>query len=85
MASLKSICIAAAASLALTGAASAMPIGQPGFDARPGAGLQQAAWQCFQFGNCIWRPDAYFQPYAYYGYRYDEPRPRPYRKRTYRR
>jgi hypothetical protein len=49
----------------LTGAASAMPLGQPGFDAKAGAGVHAAAWQCFQFGNCIWRPDAYFRPYPY--------------------
>lgn len=75
-----SVCIAIAGLLALTGAASAMPLGQPGspVDGRPG--IARAAWQCFQFGNCVWRPDSNFYP-PYYGY---EAPKRTYRKRAYR-
>jgi hypothetical protein len=78
--------LAAISLLALTGTTQAMPLGQSGsVETRTGTVTEKAAWQCFQFGNCVWRPDAYFLPHAYYGYRYEAPPPRRvYRKRYYR-
>jgi hypothetical protein len=75
-----STCIAAAGWLALTGAASAMPLGQPGSRTGVQPGIERTAWQCFQFGNCVWRPDSDFYP-PYYGQGYKAPPPRYYRKR----
>lgn len=78
--------LAALGAVAFAGAAAATPLGQPGA-ALPAAepAVQPAAWQCFQFGNCVWRPDAYFQPYGYYGHYRNPPPPPPYyRKRYYR-
>lgn len=80
----KSMWIAAVGVLALTGAASAMPVSQPSAGVQADTGLRQAAWQCFQFGNCVWRPDLSFQPHAYYGNGYKAPPRRYYRPRTYR-
>jgi hypothetical protein len=78
--------LAAIGLLALTGTTHATPLGQPGsVEPKAGAVTEKAAWQCFQFGNCVWRPDAYFLPHPTYGYRYEAPPPRRvYRKRTYR-
>jgi hypothetical protein len=64
---------AALAFLLLTGAATAMPLGLPGSPsdvARADAGVQPASWWCFQYGNCVWRPDAYSAPYPAYRHRY---------------
>ena len=79
----KSMWIAAAGFLALTGAASAMPISQPSAGVQAETDLRQAAWQCFQFGNCVWRPDSNFYP-PYYGNGYKAPPRRYHRPRTYR-
>ena len=70
----------------ITATAQAMPISRPGvpIDADSSLGLKPAAWQCFQFGNCVWRPNAYFQPQARGGYRYAPP-PRRYNRPRYRR
>ena len=72
---------AAAGFLALTGAASAMPVGQLGSDrnaAMADTGVQKARWVCGPYGRCVWRPN-YYRPYPYYGYRpYYAPRPRHY-------
>jgi hypothetical protein len=76
--------LAALGVAAFAGAAAAMPLAQPGsVEARGGAAVETVAWQCFQFGNCVWRPNAYFQPYGYHGYA-PPPPPRTYRKRYYR-
>jgi hypothetical protein len=73
---------AAAGFLALTGAASAMPVGQLGSDRSVAAaetGVQKVRWVCGPYGRrCVWRPN-YYRPYPYYGYgRYYAPRPRYY-------
>jgi hypothetical protein len=68
---------------AFTGVATAMPLAQPGSAEARGGAIETVAWQCFQFGNCVWRPNAYFQPYGIYGYA-PPPPPRYYRKRYYR-
>lgn len=76
------VCAAAAGFLALTGAASAMPVGQLGSDrnaATADTGVQQVRWVCGPYGRCVWRPNYYRRPYAYYGYGgYYAPRPRYY-------
>ncbi len=68
--------------LALTGAASAMPVGQLGADTKAAAadtGVQKARWVCGPYGRCVWRPN-YYRPYRYYGARpYYRPYYRPYR------
>ncbi len=77
--------LTALGAVAFTGAATAMPLAKPGsVDMRGGAAVETVAWQCFQFGNCVWRPNAYFQPYGTYGYAPPPPAPRYYRKRYYR-
>jgi len=79
---------AVAGFLALTGAASAMPVGQLGADrsaAIVDTGVQKARWVCGPYGRCVWRPN-YYRPYAYYGYQpYYGYRPnyRPYRPYRY--
>lgn len=71
---------AVAGFLALTGGASAMPVGQLGSDtnaAKTDTGVQKVRWVCGPYGNCVWRPNYYYRPYGYYGgYR---PYYRPYR------
>ena len=75
------VCAAAVGFLALTGAASAMPVGQLGSDrnaATADTGVQKARWVCGPYGRCVWRPN-YYRPYRYYGYGgYYAPRPRYY-------
>ena len=77
------VCAAFLGLFALTGTASAMPVGQLGSDvnaATPQTDIQKVRWVCGPYGNCVWRPNYYAPyPYPYYGYGYGYyPRPRYY-------
>ncbi len=74
MVDFKRVFVAAAVTglFALTGTASAMPVGQLGSDvnaATPETGVRKVRWVCGPYGNCVWRPN-YYRPYPYYGYGY---------------
>ncbi len=54
------VCAAFLGFFALTGTASAMPVGQLGSDvnaAAPQTDVQKVRWVCGPYGNCVWRPN----------------------------